>query len=202
MADLRRALEIHTVYNSRRRYLHLYLAGAQILAGDLFGARETLTRALAEAAPSSTGRPIPYLWATLGRVHQRLNQRQSAAEAYRESLRCARAVGTFHPLPLVLDGVAWLAGTSASDPLAAQLLGAGESQDVFANSHNVFDSLRDRQELTLQLRGRLGFHNFFTLYEEGRRLPLESVLALAAAEIERHAPSSSGAPDLGLSPSP
>jgi hypothetical protein len=103
---------------------------------------------------------------------------------------------------LVLDGVAWLAGTSASDPLAAQLLGAGESQAVFANSHNVFDSLRDRQELTLQLRGRLGFHNFFTLYEEGRRLPLESVLALAAAEIERHAPSSSGAPDLRLSPSP
>jgi hypothetical protein len=75
-------------------------------------------------------------------------------------------------------------------------------QSQSSSSHGVFDSLRDREELTLYLRGRLGFHRFFTLYEEGRRMPLESAVAAAAAEIERHVSPGDQTPDVTRSPSP
>jgi tetratricopeptide (TPR) repeat protein len=201
-ADFQRALDLYGGDQTCRRYLYLFLAACQILEGRLTVARQTLLNCLAEADTSSTFRPIPYVYVALGRVHQRLDARQEAAAAYQEALQRALAIGSFYPLPLILDGVAWLATREGRNTLAAQLLGAGEMQSQSAASHSVFDSLRDREELTLQLRGRLGFHRFFTLYEEGRRMPLESAVAAATAEIERHVSPGDHTPDVTRSPSP
>jgi predicted ATPase/DNA-binding XRE family transcriptional regulator/predicted negative regulator of RcsB-dependent stress response len=200
-ADFNRALDLHGGDDSGRRYLCLYLGAVQILQGRLTAARQTLAGCLAQVGPDSAWRPIPYLFATLGRVHQRLDERHEAAAAYGEALRRALAVGTFYPLPLILDGVAWLASREARDSLAAQFLGAAEMQSLSPDVHSVFDSLRDREELFLDLRRRLGFHRFFTLYEEGRRMPLESVVKDAAAEITRHVSPNAPTPGVRRSPS-
>jgi predicted ATPase/transcriptional regulator with XRE-family HTH domain len=202
VADFKRALDLQRVDPRDRRFLGIYLGAAQIIEGRLSDARRTLENCLTEAASDSPMRPLPYVYAALGRVHQRLNNAHQAAAAYGEALKHARAVGTLLPLPLIMDGVAWLARREARYSLAARFLGAAEMQSQSSSSHSVFDSLRDREELTLYLRGRLGFHRFFTLYEEGRRMPLESAVAAAAAEIERHVSPGDQTPDVTRSPSP
>jgi tetratricopeptide (TPR) repeat protein len=203
VADFNRALKLPRVDSRDRRFLRLYLGAAQILEGRLADALQTLENCLAEqAVPDSPLRPLPYVFAALGRIHQRLDDGHKAAAAYGESLKRARAVGSLFPLPLILDGTAWLASKEGRNTLAAQFLGAAEMQGLSGNSHSVFDSLRDREDLTLRLRSRLGFHRFFTLYEEGRRMPLESVVAAAEAEIERHVAPSGHTPDVTRSPSP
>jgi tetratricopeptide (TPR) repeat protein len=203
VADLKRALDLARVDPRDKRFLRVYLGAAQILEGRLAEALQTLENCLAEEAGlDSPLRPLPYAYAALGRIHQRLDDGHKAAAAYGESLKRARAVGSLFPLPLILDGTAWLASKEGRNTLAAQFLGAAEMQGLSGDSHSFFDSLRDREDLTLHLRARLGFHRFFTLYEEGRRMPLESVVAAAAAEIERHVSSGDQTPEITRSPSP
>jgi predicted negative regulator of RcsB-dependent stress response len=182
-ADIRECRAVVGDYVTFRRFVALNLGAIQILNGDLDAARQSILRELEGPGGAGNIRPVPYSYAVLGRISLRLGERKRAVQEHAEAIQRALTLGSMMAMPMALDGVAWLAAAARHDVVASLLLGAGEMPDYFRYCHSLFDSLREREELIVRLRTQLGFHRFYSAYEEGRRLAPERAIAQALEEI-------------------
>jgi hypothetical protein len=184
-ADVRECLAVVGDYVTLRRHAALILGAIQILNRDLKAARQSILRELERPRGAGNIRPVPYSYAVLGRISLRLGERERAVQEHAEAIQRALTLGSMMAMPMTLDGVASLAAAARRDVVASLLLGAGEMPDYFRYCHSLFDSLREREELIVRLRTQLGFHRFYSAYEEGRRLAPERAIAEALEELER-----------------
>jgi hypothetical protein len=160
----------------------LYLACVRILQGDLTAARSILEGST-ERLPERF-MPTAYLYVTRARISQRLMEPSRAASEYRDALGAVRSRGGPYAAPLALEGAAWLAACNERYVEAARLLGAAEA--LATPGHGRFDSIKDRDEVALLVREKLGETEWTAALADGSRLTLERELAEALEEIEEN----------------
>jgi len=118
----------------------------------------------------------------LGLAHLQLGDLESARERLRESVQHAAVPDNRESLARALDALAAVAATASDPELGATMLGAGEG---VRSSIGVGAWMTDRMshdETAARLRAQLGDPAYTTAIDRGRRLTLDEVLELTAAD--------------------
>jgi predicted ATPase/DNA-binding NarL/FixJ family response regulator len=140
----------------------------------------------------------------LGEVVQRQGDWERAANAYRESLRCAHASGDKACIANVLHQIGALAHVRGQHQVAARLVGASARQRT-ANGGAIYYTLSSpsaRAAAIAAVRESLGKRAFAACWEDGQTMALEQAVALAVATTEAAEPERAAEPEKSRSAAP
>jgi predicted ATPase/DNA-binding XRE family transcriptional regulator len=157
------------------------LGDVMLKQGDCDGAANCYRAALASV--QARGDQVDRAWAIRGlaRVARARGEYGRAGKLFVESLRLASAQANPWGIAVCLDGLGGAAAALGDAVWAAVLFGAADSVRAANRLHAVPGALPDVDEDRAVTRAQLGDEAFAAALEEGRVLPVDTVIAEALA---------------------